>query len=81
MAVWKKALCFGGAVLLLSACDQSVTAPTGLSRVESNAAAKTSSCTTKKTMGTTTTTSFGPDCSSVVIRTGEDTTCVPTDGQ
>ena len=81
MVVWKKALFFGGAIVLLSACDQSVTAPTGLSRVEGkSAAAKTSSTsTTTKTNTKTTSTmnEIGLGCTGVIIRVGEDSTCVP----
>jgi len=67
--------------MLLSACDQSVTAPTGLSRVESKAAAKTSSNGAKTTTQSGTTTSdFGPGCSGYVIVSG-DSVCAPTDGQ
>jgi hypothetical protein len=83
MVVWKKALFFGGAIVLLSACDQSVTAPTSLGRVESTAAAKTSSTTTTTTTTkrtTATSADLGPSCVGVIIRVG-DTTCVPQEGQ
>lgn len=80
MASWKKALIFGGAVVLLSACDQSVTAPTGLSRVESKAAAKAPSTGTKTTtLSTSTSGELGPGCG-IVVAIG-DSTCVPTGGQ
>ena len=82
MLRWKKALFFGGAVLVLAACDQSVTAPSGLSRAGGMAAAK--SPTTSTTTTTTTTKKSGTqtmdamactDSSNALIRTGEEGGC------
>ena len=71
---WKKALFFGGAVLVLAACSDSTTAPTALRQTEAPEASyilKLSPTTT-----TTTTTSplprIGPVCTGIVIRTGTD---------
>jgi len=82
MVVWKKALFFGGAIVLLSACDQSVTAPTGLSRVEGTTAAArapSTSTTTTKTTKRTTAMDAGmcTDSTGVIIKTGDDPSCAP----
>ena len=67
---WKKALFFGGAVLVLAACSDSATAPTALRKAD----APEASLLLKP--ATTTTTSplprIGPICTGIVIRTGID---------
>ena len=80
MVVWKKALFFGGAIVLLSACDQSVTAPTGLSRVEGTAAAAKAPSTpvtksTTKAAPTMTALGVCTDSTGVIIRVGDDGGC------
>jgi hypothetical protein len=73
---WKKALFFGGAVLVLAACSDSATAPTALRQADAPSAAWTwPTTTTSTTTSTTTTTSdttkvIDPLCTGVVIRTG-----------
>lgn len=74
---WKKALFFGGAVLVLAACSDSATAPTALRQADAPSAAwtwptTTSSTTTSTTSTTsdTTITVIDPLCTGVVIRTG-----------
>jgi hypothetical protein len=76
---WKKALFFGGAVLVLAACSDSATAPTALRPADAPSAAwtwptTTSSTTTSTTPTTsdTTGTVIDPVCTGVVIRTGFD---------
>jgi len=81
---WKKALFFGGAVLVLSACSRDATGPSSYLAVEgAQAAAKTPSTNPPKTTtkGKTATageiTGDGLECTGVVIRTGEgDLICV-----
>lgn len=71
---WKKALFFGGAVLVLAACSDSATAPTALRQADAPSAAwtwtTTSSTTTSTTTTSDTTTVTDPLCTGVVIRTG-----------
>lgn len=83
----KRALFFGGAVLVLAACD-SATAPTNaLSRSEGPAASAQSKPTkSKKTTTTTTTTSGTTTTTSTcdggfVIRQGADSVVVGCEGQ
>lgn len=68
---WKKALFFGGAVLVLAACSDSATAPTALTKADAPEASFL-----LKPATTTTTTSplprIGPVCTGIVIRTGID---------
>jgi hypothetical protein len=70
---WKKALFFGGAVLVLAACSDSATAPTALRKAD---APEASLLLMPATTTTTTTTSplprIGPICTGIVIRTGID---------
>jgi hypothetical protein len=78
---WKKALFYGGAVLLLAACDRSATAPTSLVRVEgvqAAAKAKPAKPAALPTLGILAA-PVGPSCSQVVIRTGDVPieVCVP----
>lgn len=75
---WKKAVFFGGAVLVLAACSDSATSPSALRQSNGTAAAKA------LPMGTTTTTSDSTDisaprtitspglCTGIVIRTGAE---------
>jgi hypothetical protein len=67
---WKKALFFGGAVLVLAACSDSATAPTALTKADAPEASLLLQ------PATTTTTSplprIGPVCTGIVIRTGID---------
>lgn len=75
---WKKALFFGGAVLLLAACSRDATAPNSLVRVEgAQAAARSTSTKTATTPLSPTTLSISTECSGVVIRTGDIDICVP----
>jgi hypothetical protein len=71
---WKKALFFGGAVLVLAACSDSATAPTALRQADAPEASLMLTPTTTST--TTSTTSplprIGPICTGIVIRTGFD---------
>ena len=71
---WKKALFFGGAVLVLAACSDSATSPTALRQADAPSAAWTWSTTDTTTSSTTTTsdttTVTDPLCTGVVIRTG-----------
>lgn len=73
---WKKALFFGGAVLVLAACSDSATAPTALRQADAPSAAWTWPTTTSPTTTSTTTTPsdtttvIDPVCTGVVIRTG-----------
>jgi hypothetical protein len=71
---WKKALFFGGAVLVLAACSDSATAPTALRQADAPEASLMLNVPT-----TTSTTSplpplprIGPICTGTVIRTGFD---------
>jgi hypothetical protein len=69
---WKKALFFGGAVLVLAACSDSATAPTALRQADAPEASLMLNQPT-----TTSTTSpllprIGPICTGIVIRTGFD---------
>lgn len=71
---WKKALFFGGAVVLLAACDRA-TAPNAMMRVEGAQAAAKSPNTAPKTPTTPTmSTVAGADCI-YVVHTG--LVCVP----
>ena len=74
---WKKALFFGGAVLVLAACSDSATSPTALRQADApEASLLLLSPTTSTTTTTTTTTTplprIGPVCTGIVIRTGVD---------
>ena len=77
---WKKALFFGGAVLVLAACSDSATAPTALRQASVPAAAFKLGLTTTPTTTTTTTLEptlpplpvIDPVCTGIVIRTGEE---------
>lgn len=77
---WKKALFFGGAVLVLAACSDSTTAPGTLRQSNTAAAVKT------KSDSTSTSTStvlpglpiIDPICTGIVIRTGVDTDSTST---
>ncbi len=74
---WKKALFFGGAVLVLAACSDSATAPTALRQADAPAASLILTPTPSTTSTTTTTPSnplprIGPVCTGIVIRTGEN---------
>ena len=77
---WKKALIFGGAVLVLAACDRA-TAPTALNRTGSTAAvkgsAKDTASASSTTISNTTTTLYGPLCSGYVITSGDSTVYCP----
>jgi hypothetical protein len=72
---WKKALFFGGAVLVLAACSDSATSPTALRQADAPSAAWTWPTTTSPTTTSTTTSTdslpvIDPVCTGVVIRTG-----------
>lgn len=75
---WKKALFFGGAVLVLAACSNSATAPTALDQVKGSAN-WTLSPTTSTTTGTTIiSTDSSSLCSGFVIRTGSESDSTST---
>lgn len=76
---WKKALFFGGAVLVLAACSDSATAPTALDQVKGSAN-WTLSPTTSTTTSTTIikTDSSKTLCSGFVIRTGSESDSTST---
>ncbi len=87
---WKKALFFGGAVLVLAACSDSATAPSAMRQMSAPATAAwglpTSTTTTSgTTLVPTPNPIIGPICNGFVIRTGEEsaaapvTTCIATD--
>lgn len=87
---WKKALFFGGAVLVLAACSDSATAPSALRQMSAPATAAwglpTSTTTTSgTTLVPTPLPVIDPICNGFVIRTGEETeltsttTCISTD--
>lgn len=77
---WKKALFFGGAVLVLAACSDSATAPSNLRPADAQPANLTfsmpapMSTPTAPTLGTPTLPKplIDPLCSGFVIRTGAD---------
>jgi len=67
---WKKALFFGGAVLVLAACSDSATAPTALRKADAPEASlllKPATTTTSSPLPR-----IGPICTGIVIRTGMD---------
>jgi hypothetical protein len=73
---WKKALFFGGAVLVLAACSDSSTAPTALRQADAPPAAFTLSAPTTTSTGTVTLPPkpvIDPICTGIVIRTGVTT--------
>ena len=73
---WKKALFFGGAVLVLAACSDS-TAPTALRQADAPPAALTLTMPMSTTTGTVTLPPkpiIDPICTGIVIRTGVETT-------
>jgi hypothetical protein len=73
---WKRALFYGGAVVVLAACSNA-TAPDGMNRKGAQAAAKTSPTPTTTTTTTTSTTSsettLGPTCNGYVVYIGDST--------
>ena len=87
---WKKALFFGGAVLVLAACSDSATSPTALRQADAPSAAWTWPTTTSTTTTTSTNDGSGtllpklplidPVCTGVVIRTGVSDPIAPSGG-
>ena len=79
---WKKALFFGGAVLVLAACSDSATAPSALRQADAPPAALTLTMPMSTTTGTVTLPPkpiIDPICTGIVIRTGVETsTTEPT---
>ena len=69
---WKKALFFGGAVLVLAACSDSATAPTALTKADAPEASFLLKPATTTTTTTTPLPRIGPVCTGIVIRTGID---------
>jgi hypothetical protein len=86
---WKKAVFYGGAVLVLAACDNATapTSPSALTKVNgisASAVKKTAATpTTTSSDSTTTTTSSEETCSSYLVHVGLDGTltlvCAPTE--
>ena len=80
---WKKALFFGGAVLVLAACSNGATSPTALRQADARMATwtwETTDTTTTSTTTSDTSTVTDPLCTGVVIRTGvsDDTSTCTT---
>lgn len=71
---WKKALFFGGAVLVLAACSDSATSPSALRQSNGAASLKLAPTGTVTTTSDTTSTPLPVIglCTGIVIRTGAD---------
>jgi hypothetical protein len=81
MQSWKKAVFFGGAVLVLAACSDA-TSPTSpaLNRIDGPAASltkKADSMSTESTTSSDSTNTISNDCNGVIIHWGTDGTIVP----